>query len=966
MKYKEAAYDAILDNIRDGYAYHKIVTDEYGKPIDYTFIEINNTFESITGLKREKVIGQRVTNVLPGIEKSQFDWIEFYGNVACNGKSENFEQYFELLERWYQVHVYSPEKLYFVTIFNDITDFKLKEQVLLKQNEEISELYEELSSSEETLRFQLEELKQYYDALKVAERRLNKAQALAKVGNWELDLANNKIWASEEAFRLYGIKYDTEFLPLQRVQAAVCLEDREKLDKALKGLLENNEPYDIEFIINREVDKEVITVHSVAEIEIDDCGKPAKVLGVIRDITENKLYELKLIDDKEEITSLYEEVTAFEEELRSQVEELQSSREELTLSEERYRALFDTSGMGIAYYAMDGTVISYNNLAASNMGGKPADFQGKSIYELFQKTEADLYMERIKSAATAENKLVFEDKLSLFKGDGWFISTFNKVCDSSNNVVGVQIVSQDISSHKLALISLEKSEKSLATAQKIAKLGNYELVTQTNESYWSEGMFEIYGRDWEEGIPVIDILHERIYPDDLEYIKDQIHKALKGEIPYDVVYRIIRKDSGEVRYVHSVAETFFDSEGKVERITGIIQDITEIKIAENEIILAKEKAEAANAAKSRFLANMSHEIRTPMNGIIGMTDLTLMTELNEEQREYLELVKSSTNSLLRVLNDILDYSKIEAGKMDLEQRPFELRKSVNEVIDLFDITARQKNLYLNLRIDDSIPKIIIGDSVRVKQVLLNLIGNAMKFTAQGGVSVDISVVEFFGSVIKLNFSIADTGIGISEENINNLFQSFYQVESSNTKRFGGTGLGLAISKSLIELMQGQLYLCSEEGKGSTFYFSALFSLEADTKNEIAANRKTTGMIDAALKGKRVLLVEDDETSRNFAAIILKKKGLEVTTAENGEEAIEKFRKGTYNLILMDINMPFIDGYTATSMIRNLEKGFTPIIAMTAYALVGDRQKCLDAGMDDYISKPVDINELIIKLNKWLL
>ncbi len=399
------------------------------------------------------------------------------------------------------------------------------------------------------------------------------------------------------------------------------------------------------------------------------------------------------------------------------------------------------------------------------------------------------------------------------------------------------------------------------------------------------------------------------------------------------------------------------------------EEIAERIKNEEELRKAKKTAEAANAAKSSFLANMSHEIRTPMNGIIGMTDLTLMTKLEEKQREYLETVKSSTRSLLRVLNDILDYSKIEAGKIDLEKAPFNIRETAHEVIELFEVAAKQNGLFINLNVDERIPQFLLGDAVRLRQVLSNLVGNGVKFTLYGGVTIQIEMVKQRSASVELRFIISDTGIGISPDKLDMLFKRFSQVDDSFTRQFGGTGLGLAISKKLVEMMDGEISVESTEGIGSKFFFTGVFGLPKEMSVlSDQSNSVVEKLLPKSMERKSVLLVEDDEISRNLVSIVLKKMGLQVILAENGKAAMDKYFKEKCDLILMDINMPYMDGYSATAAIRLKEKAsgtHTPVIAMTAYALSGDREKCLDAGMDDYVSKPIDIFELNLKIEKWL-
>lgn len=455
-------------------------------------------------------------------------------------------------------------------------------------------------------------------------------------------------------------------------------------------------------------------------------------------------------------------------------------------------------------------------------------------------------------------------------------------------------------------------------------------------------------------------LHNEIEQNEVEICAEE---SLEGNDNVSEWIHVL-KNKSEIN-VQLIAKSI-EFNGNQARLVSI-NDITEVKHYQNDLIEAKQIAEISQERQSQFLSNMSHEIRTPMNGILGISKMLSKTDLDENQQNYLKTIVKSSENLMVIINDILDFSKIDAGKLDIEDIRFNLHETINVAENVLISKAKEKGLCLNFEIDNDVPQWIKGDSVRINQILLNLISNAIKFTESGGVTVKVSVLFEGLQSVQLQFDVADTGIGIANDKKENIFQSFTQANSSTTRTHGGTGLGLTITKQLIELQKGTIWVESELGKGSTFSFELTFTVEENgeeaERHSEKLDQKVNNVILHNLKGIKILLVEDHPINQMLARNVLEEWGFNVDLAENGSICLDMVAEKDYDLILMDLNMPVMDGLTASKEIRSgkyTTNSDVPIIAMTASAYSEDSDKCIEAGMNDYISKPFEPQDLLEK------
>ena len=550
-------------------------------------------------------------------------------------------------------------------------------------------------------------------------------------------------------------------------------------------------------------------------------------------------------------------------------------------------------------------------------------------------------------------------------------SPINDSHDSLTLVTLYDITEQKIFDRKINTITQYLNE-----AQKIAKLGSWHLNLVTTELEWSNEVYELFGIDKATHVPTYEGFLNAIHPEDRELVNEVYARSVESHTPYNYIHRLLMPDDS-IKYVREQGETFYAPDGQPTASRGTVHDISEEVLLQktleaknieltnytHQLKSSTEIAQNASKIKSDFLANMSHEIRTPLNGVIGLTELLLQTNLQPLQREYLNKSETASRALLNVLNNILDYSKIEAHKLILETRVFNLDDTLNSLHAMLSYKAEQKQLSLETHIDDSVPRMLIGDPLRLQQILSNLTVNALKFTQKGFVRIAITSTPQEDQA-KLTFAISDSGIGMSKKEQTTLFQPFSQVDASFTRKYGGSGLGLMISKELVELMGGEVIVHSVSGEGSTFTFTILLECAPLDMNTVIEETHTSALPNH--KPLHLLLVEDNDLNQLVASERLKQMGITCSIANNGLEAVEMVQKEVFDAVLMDLQMPIMDGLEATREIRKLP-GYEklPIIALSAAVLQDDLKMAIEAGMNDHIAKPIDKILLQDILAKWL-
>jgi len=928
------------------------------------------------------------------------------------------------------------------------------------------------------------------DELAESRQRLDLALASSGIGTWDRDIENDTIFWDEAQYRIMGIDSANAGLDWAGFTKLIYPPDARRFASEINAALGGDKDYVSEYRFRRP-NGEVRTLEARGHVIRDAAGRPLRLIGTSMDITERKQAE---------------------EELKKLSQAMEQSPASVVITDLKGTIEY------VNHKFCEVTGYTFEEAIGQNPRILKSDHTPPSVYRELWKT--------IK--AGHEWRGEFQNK----KKNGelyWESATISPLKSADGSTAYYLAVKEDITERKQMEESIREKEARFRGYFEYSQVG---MAVTSPTKGWVEANDQLqkmlgYTLDELRQMTWAELTH----PDDLEADAKQFERMLAGEIDnYTLDKRFIRKD-GEIVYTNLTVACIRDKMGDVLNVLASFQDITERKKMDDDLHERikeldeaqsamlnmmedldeeKAKAEEATRAKSDFLANMSHEIRTPMNAVIGMAHLALKTELTPKQEDYLNKIQSSANSLLGIINDILDFSKIEAGKLDMEAVEFDLLETLDNVANVITVKAQEKeNLEVLFYLDSQMPNFLVGDPLRLNQILVNLGNNAIKFTEQGEIVLTTKIIQKSDDKVTLQFSVRDTGIGMSAEQQAKLFQAFSQADTSTTRKYGGTGLGLTISKRLVNMMGGEIWTESEPGQGTTFNFTAEFGLakatvkrrfepSADlrglkvlvvddnaTSREILQdilesftfevylaasgeealeeieradgdqpfelvimdwkmpgldgiqtsrrikNHQKLSKIPAivlvtaygreevmrqadeigldgfllkpvnasvlfdtimqalgkevqsvfrtgrkieqsaeelnAISGARVLLVEDNEINQQVAKEILQGAGLIVTVANNGQEGVDAARKNHYDVILMDIQMPVMDGYAATYEIRNLKSEIrnVPILAMTAHAMAGDEQKSLEAGMNDHVTKPIDPDKLFATLQKWI-
>ena len=637
-------------------------------------------------------------------------------------------------------------------------------------------------------------------------------------------------------------------------------------------------------------------------------------------------------------------------------------------AEERSRRLFEATPAMVHSSDAQGRLLAVSDTWLAKLGYARTEVIGKPSTNFLTQTSRD-YAQRVVLPEFFRTGRCENVEYQMLRGDGKLMDVLVSATlerDAQGEAVRTLSVIEDVTGMRAAEAALVDQQQRLAMATHANEIGLWDLTLADGTMVWNEMMFSIFGRERQTFTGRYEDFTKCLHPEDAASCERELREAIETRETVDLEFRVIRSD-GQVRDLQGRAVVFRDQDGRATRVMGANYDVTECRQIKRELAEEREsrqeamrRAEHANLAKSQFLVNMSHEMSTPMNAVMGLSYLLEQTALDEQQSAFLAKMRLASNSLLGVINDVLDLSKIEAGELMVERAQFSLRNLLQEICGVMAVSAAAKTVAFEIDAPGDLPVALEGDGLRLKQILTNLLSNAIKFTDQGGVKLSVRQLDATPESVKLHFAVLDTGIGIEPEVQSRLFAPFAQADGSATRRFGGTGLGLSIVKQLVGLLGGKVGLSSTFGVGSEFWVELEFGLASaeslDPQPTVAVPDDRPG-----LRGACVLVVDDSDINLEVARRILELEGAQVSLAGNGQEAVELLRAQpqAFDVVLMDVQMPVMDGNEATRCIRaDLGLSNLPILALTAGALASERQRARGAGMDDFISKPFDARSLV--------
>jgi len=936
-KHAEHDYRTLFQEMLDGFARHEIICDGQGKPINYRFLDVNPAFERLTGLKREDLIGRSVLEVMPGTEKY---WIETYGRVVLTGEPASFEEYSTELNRYFEVRAFRTAVNQFACIFVDITERKRTEEDLRQSELRLRTIFETSSAG---------------IIIVDTNGRISQAnQCLADMFACPLE-------------SMIGTAYPAFIHP----------DERQDGTDIMQAMLENRADTVFTERHYLRADGSDFWGYISGKRMVGSNGEFTGLLGIISDISDRKRAE----DDLRRKTAILEA-------------SVESSLDGILVVDSRGQRIL-------------------TNQRLLNMWNVPAEIRNEKndeallLYVVGKTQNPEQFLAKV-AHLYAHWEETSRDEIS-FK-DGMVLDRYSSpVIDRDGEYYGRIWIFHDITKYRHAEDALRESEQRLTDIIDFLPDATFAVDREGKVIAWNRAIEEMTGLlkaemigkgNYDYSVPFYGkrrpILIDLIFMDRKE-IEDKYYFVLRKGDQLIAETFIPRLNGKEGVFLWGIASPLYDHSGCIVGAIESIRDITRYKQFEEDLKNTNlqlettsrhaqqmaEMAEQANAAKSEFLANMSHEIRTPLNGVIGMIELLQDMDLNAEQREFVEIARTSGEMLLSLINDILDFSKIEARKLELEMLDYDLRSLLKDTTDLLALDVREKGLELVCLVEPKVPSLLRGDPGRLRQILVNLGSNAVKFTEKGKIVIHVSLHSENDRNVTLRLAVSDTGIGIPADRQKILFSPFTQMDSSTTRQYGGTGLGLAICKQLVKLMGGNIGLQSEVGKGSTFWFTANFEKQparlgsrdktfAKMAEESATDCSTAKhIISENAKHKiRILVAEDNPVNQKVAQAMLKKMGLGADVVANGVQAVDALQNIAYDLVLMDCHMPEMDGFEATRVIRQegskAQNPGIPIIAMTAATMQGDREKCIQAGMNEFIAKPVQQKELEKILARWLV